>query len=59
MKSVLVSGREVAILDEAESEKYLGRKLCFGNVHETELQNRLTSGWAAFHKHKAELCSPA
>ena len=37
----------------------MGRKLCIGEVHETELQNRLALGWAAFHKHKAELCSPA
>ena len=26
-------------------------------MHEVELGNRLAAGWAAFHKHKAELCS--
>ena len=57
--TVQVSGREVAVLDDAESEKYLGRKLCFDEVHQTELQHRLALGWASFHKHKAELCSPA
>ena len=45
------------ILDETEAEKYLGRKLCFGQSSEVELQNRLSAGWAAFHRHKQELCS--
>lgn len=58
IKAIDVNGQQVAVLDEDDAEKYLGRKLCFGNVHESELQNRIASGWAAFHKHKAELCSP-
>ena len=59
LRTMQVNGREVAILDETESEKYLGRpKLCFGNVPETELQNRVALVWAAFHKHEAEFCIP-
>ena len=54
--SIPVDGRDVSILDEAEAERYLGRKLCFAASQLTELKNRLAAGWAAFHKHKSELC---
>ena len=54
---ILVGCQFVSILDEMESERYLGRKLSFEYCQETELRNRLAAGWAAFHKHKAELCN--
>lgn len=47
----------VAILAEFESERYLGRKLSFACCMDTEFANRISAGWAAFHKHKAELCN--
>ena len=55
--SIQVGGKEVNIMKEKEAEKYLGRKLGFSNSNEVELQNRLNAGWAAFHKHKGELCN--
>ena len=55
--SVAVGSDEVPILKEHVAEKYLGRKLAFADCQETELQNRIAAGWAAFHKHKQELCS--
>ena len=57
--SVQIGDQPVSILDEHAAEKYLGRKLSLENMHEVELQNRLAAGWAAFHKYKGELCSPA
>ena len=54
---VRVGESNVEVLTETASERYLGRKLSLGNMHEVELDNRLAAGWAAFHKHKAELCS--
>ena len=35
----------------------MGRKLCFGSFHETEIGNRVSSGWGAFMKYKSELCN--
>jgi hypothetical protein len=54
---ILAGGSHVRILKENESEKYLGRKLSLGYHHAVELRNRISAAWAAFHKHKAELCS--
>jgi len=54
--SVDVFGQSVAILDEEDAERYLGRKLSFGGCHETEISNRIAAGWAAFSQHKSELC---
>ena len=55
--SIRVEGREVDILKENEAEKYLGRKLCFRDSCQVELQSRLNAGWAAFHINKRELCN--
>jgi len=55
--AVDVAGESVAILDETGAERYLGRKLCFESSQEAEFKNRLAAGWAAFHKHKGELCN--
>jgi hypothetical protein len=54
---VRVGEHNVTILTEMQSEKYLGRKLTLHMTHETELDNRLAAGWAAFHGHKGELCN--
>lgn len=55
--SMPVGGHSVLILSETESEKYLGRKLCLEDSQQMELSNRIRAAWAAFHKHKRELCS--
>ena len=55
-ESVSIGGVPVVIQAETAAEKYLGRKLCFGNSCEVELNNRIASAWAAFHVHKNELC---
>ena len=57
--SVTVGRQDVKIICELGSEKYLGRKITLLNPHEVELSSRLSAGWAAFHKCKAELCSGA
>ena len=54
---VSLGGDFVDILKEHEAERYLGRSLCFARSQETEFQNRIAAGWAAFHKHKGELCN--
>ena len=38
------------------AERYLGRKLAFKDTSRVELENRINAAWAAFHKHKQELC---
>ena len=39
--------REVNMLNEVESEIYLGRKWCFEECHLSELENRSATGWTA------------
>ena len=56
-ESVQIEDQAVSVLDEHATEKYLGRKLALDSPHEAELQNRIAAGWAAFHKHKGEMCS--
>ena len=56
-EAVFVFDQKVDVLDERTAERYLGRKLCFESSQQTELNNRIASGWAAFHKNKGELCS--
>ena len=48
---------DVQVLQEGESEKYLGRKLSVDDYHHAELKNRLAMGWAAFFKLKGALCN--
>ena len=55
--TIRVDSEDVKILEEKESERYLGRKLSIADSMRTELRNRIASGWASFHKHKGELCS--
>ena len=54
--SVQVDDRRVQVLVDQASERYLGRQICFSKLHDAELQHRIAAGWAAFHKHKGELC---
>ena len=54
--SVDIDGQTVAILDESCSERYLGRKLVFNSSQDVEIDNRIACGWAAFTKHRSELC---
>ena len=56
-KSISLDGNAIAVLDEKDAERYLGRKLCFEDCMQTEVSNRIAAGWAAFHNHKAELCN--
>ena len=55
--TITVGSHQVDIVDEAASEKYLGRKLSFEDCQHTELRNRIAAAWAAFHRHKGELCN--
>ena len=55
--SLQVGQSTVEILRETESEKYLGRKLCFNHHQDVELDHRIAAACSSFHKHKAELCS--
>ena len=54
---VSCAGKDVQILQAGESERYLGRKLSTDDYHNTELNNRLASGWSAFFKLKGALCN--
>ena len=45
------------VLRQDAAEKYLGRKLSFGGHQHVEQENRIAAAWAAFHKHKGELCN--
>ena len=57
--SVRVAENDVNIIKESEAEKYLGRKLCFKDSYQIELQNRVsecclgsvsqTQRWAVQH----------
>ena len=49
--------QSIQVVPEGETEKYLGRKLATDEYHDTELSNRMVSGWACFFKLKASLCS--
>ena len=51
-KSVPMGCDSVDVLDTDMAEKYLGRKVCLGEYHQTELANRIRFAWAAFTKYK-------
>jgi hypothetical protein len=50
-------GQQIQVLDASQSERYLGRKLSTDDYHDTELANRVASGWACFFKFKDALCN--
>ena len=54
---ISIGEHSVDILSETQTERYLGRKLCMQDCQHTELMNIIYAAWAAFHKHKGELCS--
>eukprot|EP00959_Pyramimonas_sp_CCMP1952_P140655 2943490-Pyramimonas_sp.AAC.1 len=46
---------KVAIFGAEESSKYLGRKLTLHDFHQTELANRLATGWRKSYQFRNEL----
>ena len=40
----------IEVLDIDRAEMYLGRSVCLGDYHQSELRNRIKCGWAAFSK---------
>ena len=56
-KHVQVDDLSIEILPVTSATKYLGRKICFINNHETELDNRMRAAWAKFSMLKQELTS--
>lgn len=54
---ISIGAGKVKILDADESERYLGRKVCMEDYHQTELNHRIAAGWCAFAKLKFILCS--
>ena len=54
---ILCNAHAVQVARTGESEKYLGRKLSLDTYHDTEIANRLASGWACFFKLKDTLCN--
>ena len=49
-------GIDVQVLQNGETEKYLGSKFSVEDFRQAELSNRLAMGWAAFFKLKGALC---
>ena len=56
-ETVRIDENDVEVLGPLRNDKYLGRKICFGIYHKTEVKNRIAAGWGAFMKYKTELCS--
>ena len=55
-ENVKIDGLELNVLSEGEHEKYLGKKLCMGSFHESEVRNRIAAGWASFNRFRDEFC---
>ena len=56
-QQIKVGGAQIEIIAEAETEKYLGRKLSFTNNHEQEVRHRIANAWKSFHINKNVLCN--
>ena len=56
-KSIKCLGQDIQVVSATDAEKYLGRKLSLDRYHDTELANRVASGWACFFKYKCTLCN--
>ena len=54
-KSIVVGDEHYDVLDYDGSTKYLGRKVCYNDPHETEFNNRVAKAWDAFTKYRHEL----
>ena len=50
-------GCDVQVLQDGESEKYLGQELSVDDYNFVEFKNRLSMGWATFFKMKGALCN--
>ena len=50
-------GFDAEVLQDGESEKYLGRKLSVVDFREVEFKNRTAMGWASFFRLKGALCN--
>ena len=50
-----IGSEKYAVLSLEESTKYLGRKICYKDPHETEFDNRVAKAWGAFSNYKQEL----
>ena len=54
--TVLIDGTGVDVLGPLQSERYLGRKICFGSYHETEIKNRISEIIKRVADGKTEYC---
>ena len=51
------AGFPIKVAKPHHSERYLGRQLCIGSYHATELSRRVALAWACFMKFKGVLCN--
>ena len=56
-QSLQLSAGAVDILPAAASTDYLGRCLCLGRLHDSEIEARLDKAWKKFFVWKSELCA--
>ena len=56
---MLVGAEPLEIIGPTGCETYLGRKICFADFQQTELDSRIRAAWAAFFKYKAVFTSKA
>ena len=56
LQSLQFSAGKVDILPLSGSTDYLGRRLCLGSLHDSEIDSRLEKAWKKFFLWKAELC---
>ena len=55
-KQVEVAGHNLVVLQVPESVSYLGRRLCFQEFADRELEHRIPRAWAKFSTFRGELC---
>lgn len=55
-KSLHIDGKAIEILQSTGHTEYLGRKLCLGSLHDTEVDARLDKAWKKLFSMKSELC---
>ena len=55
LRAIRVNGVTIQVASIMDYEKYLGKCLCLGEFHATEVEQRLRCGWAAFMKFRKEL----
>ena len=52
---ITVDAQQFAVLGYEESTKYLGRTVCYNDLHEAEFSNRVAAAWGSFTRHKQEI----